>query len=150
MRIAPAPKAARQPRGMTSEMRAARMCYDHLAGVLGVAVTDALTRRGDLAQTGEDFALTPRGEERLSAFGVDNLGARKARRAFARQCVDWSERRPHLAGALGSAIAHRMIDLGWVRRHRDNRSLTLSRAGRAGLRDVFGIAPERLEAEAAV
>jgi DNA-binding transcriptional ArsR family regulator len=148
MQVAPAAKAPRLPRGMTAEMRTARMCYDHLAGMLGVAVTSALERRGDLAQDGDDFALTPRGEDRLLAFGVDIAGARKARRAFARQCVDWSERRPHIAGALGAAIAHRLIDLGWVRRHPDNRSLTLPDAGRVGLCDAFEIAPKALEARA--
>lgn len=146
MRVAPTAKAAKLPRGMTTEMRTARMCYDHLAGMLGVAVTGALERRGDLAPDGDDFALTPQGEDRLSAFGVDILGARKARRAFARQCIDWSERRPHIAGALGAAIAHRLIDLEWIRRHPDNRTLTLTDEGRVGLCDAFEIAPKALEA----
>lgn len=146
MRVAPSARTARLPRGMTTEMRKARMCYDHLAGMLGVAVTIALERRGDLVPEGDDFALTPQGEDRLSAFGVDVSRARKARRAFARQCVDWSERRSHIAGALGAAIAHRLFDLGWIRRHPDNRSLTLTEEGRVGLCDAFEVAPKALEA----
>jgi DNA-binding transcriptional ArsR family regulator len=117
--------------------RAARTCYDHLAGKLGVSLADALVERGHV-EFGEDGGVvTPAGSEFLSGFGVDL--ATRTRRAFCRPCIDWSERRPHIAGAVGAALAARCFDLGWLQRIRDTRAVTVTAKGRAGLRETFGI-----------
>ncbi|MDP1751949.1 MAG: helix-turn-helix transcriptional regulator, partial [Reyranella sp.] len=89
------------------DLRFCRTCYDHLAGQVGIAVTDSLTQHGHLEPKGSrDWKLTPSGEAFCARVGVDLGGARQSStRHFARQCLDWSERRPHISGALGSAIA---------------------------------------------
>lgn len=129
-------------------LRDGRMCYDHLAGRLGVAVTDALVARGVLARGDDAFALTEAGTAWFATLGIDAAALRDGRRSFARHCIDWSERRPHLAGALGAAIAERFVDRGWIRRDRDSRAVALTEDGRAALARIFG--PEVLaEATAA-
>ena len=118
----------------------ARTCYDHLAGAVGVALTDALLARRWVEPATAGWDLTAAGEAGLAAAGVDVAGARAGRRTFARPCVDWTERRPHLAGALGAAVATTALAEGWVRR-RDGRSLAVTAAGRDVLAGVFGVAP---------
>jgi DNA-binding transcriptional ArsR family regulator len=135
-RLAPAARP-RSLRGAdrAQALRAARLCYDHLAGVLGVAVTDSLMARGALEPTadGSAFALTGPGERELAGLGVDVPAARARRRSFARSCLDWSERRPHLAGALGAGVADAFLRHGWVARRPDDRALVVTEAGRAAL-----------------
>src|SRR5690606_26809988 len=97
---APTLRAART----SAAMAYARTCYDHLAGVLGVAVHDALVAGGALRVGTDGYALTPVGEQRLAALGVDLARARAARRAFAFPCLDATQRRPHLAGAVGAGL----------------------------------------------
>ncbi len=121
-------------------MRLARTCYDHLAGVLGVALTETMIRRKHLEPCGSDFRLPPAGERFFVRFGVNLKEARAKRRQFARLCLDWSERRPHLAGSLGAALAERCFELGSLRHLGGSRSLSVTKQGRAGLRDVFAIA----------
>lgn len=139
----PAVERSRVP----APLRDGRMCYDHLAGRLGVAVTDALVARGVLARGDDAFALTEAGTGWLAAMGIDAAALRDGRRSFARHCIDWSERRPHLAGALGAAIAERFVDRGWIRRDRDSRAVALTEDGRAALTRIFG--PEILAEVAA-
>ncbi len=118
-------------------LRRARFCYDHLAGRLGVAIADSLVARG-LVELGDDGGVvTPAGGEFFARFGLDL--AAKTRRAFCRPCLDWSERRPHIAGALGAALAARCFDLGWLQRIRDTRAVSVTAKGRSGLRETFGI-----------
>ncbi len=118
--------------------RAARTCYDHLAGVLGVAVCDALLAAGAIVHEGDDaYVLGPRADEAFGALGVA-LPAR-GRRAYARPCLDWSERRPHLAGALGSAVADTLLARRWVTRVRGTRALLITDDGRAGLRRALSL-----------
>lgn len=136
---ADAPPRRRPPGPKDAAMRAARTCYDHLAGGLGVAVTDALICRGFLTERGEDFVITAEGLKWFEKFGIDTQTLRRARRVFARRCLDWSERRPHLAGALGAAVADQLFDREWVARIRDSRGLTITDAGRRGLRRTLGI-----------
>ena len=123
-------------------LRAARSCYDHLAGVAGVDLADALVARGALEPGDGAFAITHAGERAFAAFGLDVPGIRGARRATARACVDWSERRPHVAGALGAALLDELLRRGWLRRRPDGRALTVTPAGAEGLAATFGVAPD--------
>jgi DNA-binding transcriptional ArsR family regulator len=120
-------------------LRTARTCYDHLAGRLAVALTDALIARDSVILSDDGGELTTEGTRFLLDFGIDLASARQRRRVFCRPCLDWSERRPHLAGAVGAAIAARCFDLGWIARQRDSRALTILPAGRDGLAKVFGV-----------
>src|SRR5204863_9340952 len=118
----------------------ARTCYGHLAGRLGVAVHDALVERGGLSAGGDGYLLTPSGEELMTRLGVSTEEARAARRQFARPCLDYTQRRPHLAGALGAAVCARLLELGWLaRRIPGRRALRISDAGRAGLAEVLKV-----------
>jgi DNA-binding transcriptional ArsR family regulator len=132
--------AVRRPRASATpeHLRAARYCYDHLAGRLGMGITEALLRSGHLSLRGRACALTPSGEAWFEAFGIEVAPLREQRRQFAHRCLDWSERRDHLAGALGAALASRVFALGWVERQPDSRGLLVTSAGQRGLRRHFG------------
>ncbi len=120
-------------------LRTARTCYDHIAGRLGVALTDALTRRRHIVLSDDGGMVTAAGEKKLAGFGIALENVKHGRRAFCRPCLDWSERRPHLAGALGAALADRSFELGWIARVRDSRALKISARGERGFREVFAI-----------
>jgi DNA-binding transcriptional ArsR family regulator len=120
-------------------LRTARSCYDHLAGVAGVALADALVERGVVESADRAFAITVAGERTLAGFGLDVAAIHAARRATARACLDWSERRPHVAGALGAALLEELLRRRWLRRRPDGRALTLTPAGAEGLASAFGI-----------
>ncbi len=121
-------------------LRTARTCYDHLAGRLGVALADALMAGGDIELNEDGGRVTEKGAATLAAFGIAAETPQKRRRPFCRPCLDWSERRPHLAGALGAALAGRAFELGWVERLRDTRALAITETGRSGFAERFGIA----------
>ena len=137
--IAPARPARTLRRATRAEAeRAARTCYDHLAGALGVAVCDALLAAGAISDDGErGYALGPAAGDTFAAIGVTPPAP--SRRAYAIRCLDWSERRPHLAGALGAAVADAMLARGWVARVKGSRALLVTDAGRAGLRAGLGV-----------
>lgn len=116
----------------------ARLCYDHLAGRLGVALLAALVEQRTLAYADGTYRITPDGGDRLAAFGIEPAEFSRRRPAI-RYCVDWGERRHHLAGALGGAIAGRLFELDWLRRGRTRRVVQLTPAGAAGLHDTFGL-----------
>jgi DNA-binding transcriptional ArsR family regulator len=121
------------------ELRRARTCYDHFAGRLGVGLADALARRGHLVLGDEAGEVTEDGVAFLTRFGLDLEAARQRRRAYCRPCLDWTERRPHIGGAVGAALASRCFDLRWVARQRDSRALTITPVGKRGLDEVFGL-----------
>jgi hypothetical protein len=121
-------------------LRQARTCYDHLAGRLAVAMADAMRARGLIELTADGGAVTPAGQDFLDVFGVRAAPGRT--RLFCRPCLDWSERRPHVAGVLGAALCARCFELGWVRRRAGGRALEITPVGWAGFADTFGIAPE--------
>ncbi|UFJ41162.1 winged helix-turn-helix domain-containing protein [Brevibacillus humidisoli] len=128
------------------ELKQARMCYDHLAGLLGVQLTGSLVRQGWLETLDDEqnFQVTARGETFFAEFGLDLKELGNRRRAFSRKCLDWSERQHHLAGALGSAVASRLLQLGWIKKRPSSRAIEITADGSRGLQDVFGI---RLEGE---
>jgi len=117
-------------------LRTARTCYDHLAGRLGVALADALQASGHLALSADGGEVTDSGRAFLREFGAEP-GAGK--RVFCRPCLDWSERRPHIAGRLGAALACRCFELGWLARQRDTRAVAITAAGQAGFAERFAI-----------
>lgn len=127
----------KRPLRMDPRMRSARLCYDHCAGLLGVGITDSLRSNGYIELGDDGGVVTLPGTQFLNAFGIDIEALRRHRRLFCGPCLDWSERRPHLAGALGAALARRMFELGWIARLRDSRALIVSPAGREGLRRTF-------------
>jgi DNA-binding transcriptional ArsR family regulator len=149
-------------------LRQARLCYDHLAGQLGVALMTALvesgvldggdgayhreTARSDrLSAPGHDvgYKLTGRGADLIGDFGVDLAGLRAGRRPLIRYCLDWTEQRHHLAGALGAGLARRLFELGWVcHAPTAGRAVRLTDEGRAGLADAFGVRLEFVTAAA--
>jgi DNA-binding transcriptional ArsR family regulator len=118
-------------------LRRGRMCYDHLAGELGIGITEALVRQGILRKEVDAFALTKRGDAWFADLGIDVETARALRRKFASCCLDWSERRDHLGGALGAALAERLVDLGWIARKRNSRAVAVTDAGHRKLAEHF-------------
>jgi len=122
-------------------LRTARTCYDHLAGRLGVALAEALVQHRRIVLAEDGGQVTARGARFLDEFGIDLAAIGRRRRAFCRPCLDWSERRPHLAGSLGAALATRCFELGWIERLRQSRAVAISPVGQRGFAEVFGIAP---------
>jgi DNA-binding transcriptional ArsR family regulator len=120
----------------------ARTCYDHLAGRAGVALFDALIRAGILTGGGTGqaaaYEVTADGAGTLAEFGVDVAEVRRSRRRFAGACLDWTQRRPHLNGALGAAVTGRLLELGWIEQGPSRRAVRVTEPGRAGLAATFG------------
>ncbi len=111
-------------------LREARVCYDHLAGLAGVQLLDTLKSARVIVPGDEGLRLTRRGREWCSDFCLDLLALRASRRPLCRACLDWSERREHLAGALGAAILDRLLELRYARREPVGRAVALSELGR--------------------
>ena len=118
----------------------ARSCYDHLAGRVAVELTSALEKARVIRPQGErDYELGPEGPAWLAALGLDAAALRRSRRSFARRCLDWTEGRPHLAGALGAALSSRLMALGWLARLPRTRALRITHRGARELERRFGI-----------
>ena len=118
-------------------LRRARVCYDHLAGDMGVEVFDAMLARGWLSDGEGGLAPTAAGAEALARLGIDVGALQGGSRTVCRPCLDWSARRHHLAGALGAALLDRIFALGWAWRSADSRVVTFTPAGEAALRQAF-------------
>lgn len=123
----------RLPSRVGAELSFARTCYDHFAGKLGIGIHDALMVGGHLTASEGGYALTASGKAIFAALGVDPDQTGRSRRAALRPCLDWSERRPHLAGHLAAALACRCFETGWTRRRKDSRAVTLTEEGRVVL-----------------
>ena len=137
--VAGAPRGEFQP-STPSRLRAARTCYDHMAGTAGVALHDRLHAQGWLETEGDAYELTAEGAVALESLGLDIESARRSRRRFACACLDWSERRPHLGGALGAAWLQLSLRRGWVRQALDGRELTLTPKAQREMPELFGLA----------
>lgn len=120
-------------------LRYARTCYDHLAGNVGVQLTHALLNSGILLEEEDRYTVTEDGKKFFADFGVDLNEAATKRRLFSHQCLDWSERRHHLAGALGNALLERVLELDWVRRLPGTRAVQVTNEGKAGFEKVFSL-----------
>ena len=121
------------------ELRAARSCYDHLAGRLGVALADALTARGFIILEPEGAQVTGRGMDFFDELGLEINLLSKGRRPFCRPCLDWSERRYHVAGRLGALLLGFCLDHRWLERRNDSRALQITELGARQFEDVFQI-----------
>lgn len=139
-------------------IRRARYCYDHLGGQLAVELMSALIERGLLAGgdghfhperdltdrlsapgRDSDYRVTPAGKDWLKEFGIDLATLERKRRPMIRYCLDWSEQRHHLAGALGAAVATRLFELGWIQPHPETRAVLITSAGQDGLRRLLAL-----------
>jgi len=130
---------SRQARALS----AARICYDHLAGRLSVDLTDSFVARKYVVLDDEAAEITMAGARFFTAFRIELPTLRSTRRHSCRLCLDWTERRPHIAGALGAALTKRYFDLGWMERMRRSHAVIVTRLGRRGFQETFGIdAPE--------
>ncbi len=134
--LSPAPPGPSVP----SELARARTCYDHLAGELAVEIYEALVDQGCLIGEGDVVEVSPRGLDLFAGIGVDTSTIVEAKRARARPCLDWTQRRHHLAGASGKALLDALLDNGWVRRGTRPRSLRIPESGREAIADRFGLA----------
>ncbi len=147
LRIAPSMKAKPAAR-RRDEVCFARTCYGHLAGVLGLAVAEALQKKGVIEAVGEeDFLVTAKGERFFARLDIDLEALRAGRRLLARQCLDWSERKPHLGGALGQAFTENLVKRKWLRKKSGSREIRVTQEGEAGLRKLLGINVTRLSSD---
>jgi DNA-binding transcriptional ArsR family regulator len=138
--IAPPQSPARGARPQdAAPIRRARLCYDHLAGTLGVQITEALVAEGALTREDRVFVLSDSGRGAFGELGIDVGALSRQRRGLARACLDWSERRYHLAGSLGVALAARLFELKWIERTPTPRALRLTNAGRRAIKTRFGV-----------
>ena len=133
------PPRLRPPSRLDEALRTARTCYDHLAGRLGVGLADALMEHRHVLMSDDGGQVTRSGVQFLGEFGIDLAAAERQRRIFCRPCLDWSERRPHLAGSLGTALAARCFELGWIERALQSRAVVITDEGRIGFAARFGI-----------
>ncbi|WP_454690486.1 ArsR/SmtB family transcription factor [Achromobacter aloeverae] len=141
--IVPIAPARRKPLGREAQaLQFARCCYDHLAGSVGVAIAQALLARGYLAAgPGKQFEVTPEGAAWFAGMGLDMTSIKPTARGLARACLDWTERRHHLAGPLGVQFTALLCEKGWLRRHRNSRAVQVTPQGWTGLRETLDIAP---------
>lgn len=139
--LAPQPVRAPVTGPRDAAMRRARTCYDHMAGELGVALADALQARGHVELDDGAGLVTPAGLDFLHGLGLsaDSLSGHSGARALCRPCLDWSERRPHIAGRLGAALCSHFLDSHLVRRIGGSRALEITPTGQAYLREHFDI-----------
>jgi len=125
---------------IAADLQAGRSCYDHLAGRLGVSVTDALVERGIIVPSRESsYRLTRETEQFFASLDVNLEELRAERRHFARQCMDWSERRPHLGGSLGAALRDVFLDREWIKSRPSSRALRITSAGQRWMRAALAI-----------
>ena len=133
------PRGGRPKRGCDEAMARARTCYDHVAGRLGVALADSLTSKEHVVLSAEGGLVTEPGKEFLSNLGIGVHETGHGRRTLCRACLDWSERRWHIGGAMGAAMAERFFDLGWIEREKAGRVVAITSKGERAFQNWFGI-----------
>ncbi len=121
-------------------LRKARVCYNHLAGDYGVRMLDSMLAEEVIGGAGDKLALTKTGEEHMAALGIDLPVLKRSRRPLCRTCLDWSERRSHLAGSLGQALLSLFLDKGWARREADSRAVRFTATGEKEFLKLFPVA----------
>jgi len=143
------PSAPRTASDIPQDIRFARSCYDHLAGWLGITVTQAFLDQRLMRSVDDGFEVTADGLDWLGAHDVELSTIPGSRRRFARTCLDWTEKRPHLAGVLGAALLSRFIALGWLERCPGERTLALTAAGQFGLKLALGLSLDEIPSDPA-
>lgn len=116
-----------------------RTCYDHLAGKVGVLIMEGLLKQQLIEYHGKDLDVTPKGMQWFAERGIDCAEVRRQRRAFAKPCLDWTERRHHLAGALGAALLEKMLEAHWLRRTSQSRAVVVTARGRQALDSLLNL-----------
>ena len=134
-----APRGVLAARSVPIQFLHARTCYSHLAGEMAVRVLEAMLKQRWLSANGRDYSVTRLGEAKLAEIDIDVAAAREQRRVFARACVDLTQRRPHLGGALGDALLDGYVARGWVQRHRRSRIVSITPNGSEAFRRTFGL-----------
>ena len=140
---APSPRVPRPAplvKTMPGHFLHARTCYDHLAGEIAVKVLDAMLNQKWLTRSGPEFHTTALGREKLAAWGISPDHTHSTRRAFARSCIDLTQRRPHLAGRLGAALLNYFVAQGWILRNARSRVVTITPKGHAAYKRELGVA----------
>jgi len=120
-------------------MKYCRSCYDHLAGYVGVKITEALDRKKAIRKHVSGYLITSSGWKLFSALDIDKTEMIRSRRSLTRQCLDWSERRPHIAGQVGALLLKRMLERDWFKRVRFSRELILTAKGKSEIEKLFKI-----------
>lgn len=136
--LVPAEQAVRKDTDMVP-IQFCRTCYDHLAGKVGVSITEGLLRLKLVVYRDKELDVTPRGVQWFSEWGIDCAELREQRRVFAKPCLDWTERRHHLAGALGAALLEKLMEAHWLRRTAQSRAVVVTAKGRQGLEKQLNI-----------
>jgi DNA-binding transcriptional ArsR family regulator len=136
--LVPAEQAIRKDMGAVP-IDYCRTCYDHLAGKVGVAIAESLLRQKLIVYRDKELDVTPKGVQWFSEWGIDCEEVRQQRRAFAKPCLDWTERRHHLAGALGAALLGKMLEAHWLRRTAQSRAVVVTAKGRQALEAQFNV-----------
>jgi hypothetical protein len=141
-------RSSSTPRPEVKKIVLARTCYDHLAGKLGVSIFNSLADQHaiiydrpitDPAYFSKEITLGINAEKTFRAFGVDISGISPTNRKFAYACLDWTERRPHLAGALGAAVCHAVVEQKWITRHEEKRVIAITDAGKKALKEIINL-----------
>jgi hypothetical protein len=131
--------ASRATAKADTPLRFARTCYDHLAGQVAVSIARRLVARGIVRPRGADYHVSTAGARWLGELEIDLTVIRSHRRQLARQCLDWTEREPHIGGALGAALLQRCLAAGWIDRLPKTRAVRVTDRGSRALRDVVGV-----------
>jgi DNA-binding transcriptional ArsR family regulator len=138
-----APPAQKRPR-IDEALANARTCYDHLAGRLAVAISDVLQSREHVIIADGGGEVTSQGQRFFARHGVELNASGTSRRVFCKPCIDWTERRHHIGGAVGAAFCGHCLTSGWLRRARDSRALAITPEGAQAFTDLFGLDTESL------
>jgi hypothetical protein len=125
--------------GDDTPIRYCRSCYDHLAGKVGVLIFESLSDHNYLEKTEDGYRVSKPGWDWLGSLNIDTIALKNARRPLVKPCLDWSERRYHIAGALGATLLNHMLETGWLRRVSNSRQIIITSKGRSNLYDLLGL-----------